>query len=77
MQVWQLPENTISFQFDTSGLETSDNYAQDFNNTNATQSSSTEAGREGKENKKQEWNVCKYSYGITSWFFFSCLITLS
>lgn len=60
-----------------SGLETSDNYAQDFNNTNATQSSSMEAGREGKENKKQEWNVCKYSYGITSWFFFSCLITVS
>lgn len=60
-----------------SGLETSDNYVQDFNNTNATQSNRRETGREGKEKEKLELNVCNYSYGITSEFFFSCLITLS
>lgn len=53
-----------------SGLQTSGNHAQDFNNTNAIESKKREAGKEEKEKKNPELNVYEYSYEITSFFFF-------
>lgn len=45
-QVWELPRNTNSFQFDTHlWFATSGNHAQEFNDTNATESRKRETGK--------------------------------
>lgn len=56
-----------------SGLENSENYAQDFNNTNATQSN--RKSRKGEAKTRTECaQVQLWKY---FWIFFSCLITVS
>lgn len=57
-QVWELPGNTNSFQFDTHlWFGNSGNHAQEFNDTNAIESKKKEIGKEEKGKKNPELNM--------------------